>query len=83
MSRACPNFPREYGRTAARCVAKGLDHLKCLLHLAELGFIDRHQRVVEWRIRTARFPVVKSSETFDFPAVPSVEQGLDDATGPL
>ena len=61
---------------AAQCVAKGVDHLKYLLHLAELGFIDRHQRVVEWRIRTARFPVVKSSETFDIPAIPSVNKAL-------
>ena len=28
--------------------------------LAELEFIDRHQRMVERRIRAARFPAVKS-----------------------
>ncbi len=47
-----------------------MDHPQYLLRLAELEFIDRHQRMVERRIRAARFPAVKSLDTFDFPAIP-------------
>ena len=47
-----------------------------LLRLAELELIDRHQRMVERRIRAARFPAVKSLDTFDFLAIPSVNKTL-------
>ena len=53
-----------------------MDHPEYLLRLAELELIDRHQRVVERRIRAARFPAVKSLDTFDFPAIPSVNKAL-------
>ena len=36
----------------------------------------RHQRTVERRIRAARFPAVKSLDTFDFPSIPSVNKAL-------
>ena len=45
-----------------------------LLRLAELELIDRHQRMVQRRIRAARFPAVKSLDTFDFLAIPSVNK---------
>ena len=44
--------------------------------LAELELIDRHQRMVQRRIRAARFPAVKSLDTFDFTAIPSVNKSL-------
>ena len=71
-----PSFLREYGRTAAQCAAEGVDHPGYLLRLAELELIDRHQRMVERRIRAARFPAVKSLDTLDFPAIPSVNKAL-------
>ena len=43
-----------------------------LLRLAELELIDRERRMVERRIRAARFPAVKSFDTFDFTAIPSL-----------
>ena len=55
-----PSILREYGKLAAQCAAEGVDHPQYLLRLAELELIDRHQRMVEWRIRAARFPAVKS-----------------------
>ena len=36
----------------------------------------RHQRTVERQIRAARFPAVKSLDTFDFLAIPSVNKAL-------
>ena len=71
-----PSFLREYGKLAALCAAEGVDHPQYLLRLAELELIDRHQRMVERRIRAARFPAVKSLDTFDFLAIPSVNKAL-------
>ena len=61
---------------ASQCVAEGTDHSQYLLRLAELELIDRHQRIVERGIRAARFPAVKSLDTFDFTAIPSVNKAL-------
>ena len=71
-----PSFLREYGKLATQCAAEGADHPEYLLQLAELELIDRHQRMVERRIRAARFPAVKSLDTFDFLAIPSVNKAL-------
>ena len=61
---------------AAQCAAEGVDHPTYLLRLGELELIDRHQRMVERRIRAARFPAVKNMDTFDFTAIPSVNKAL-------
>ena len=71
-----PTFLREYRKLAAQCAAENVDHPDYLLRLAELELIDRHQRMVERRIRAARFPAVKSLDTFDFLAIPSVNKAL-------
>ena len=71
-----PSFLREYGKMAAQCAAEGVDHPRYLLRLAELELIDRHQRMVQRRIRAARFPAVKTLDTFDFTAIPSVNKAL-------
>ena len=71
-----PTFLREYRKLAAQCAAEGADHLDYLLRLSELELIDRHQRMVERRIRAARFSTVKSLDTFDFLAIPSVNKPL-------
>ena len=71
-----PSFLREYGKMAVQCASEGVDHPQYLLRLAELELIDRHQRMVERRIRAARFTAVKNLDTFDFPAIPSVNKAL-------
>ena len=71
-----PSFLREYGKLAAQCAAENVDHPQYLLRLAELELIERHQRMVQRRIRAARFPAVKSLDTFDFLAIPSVNKVL-------
>ena len=71
-----PSFLREYGKMVAQCAAEGVDHPGYLLRLAELELIDRHQRMVQRRVRAARFPAVKSLDTFDFAAIPSVNKAL-------
>ena len=71
-----PTFLKEYRKLAAQCAAEGVDHPDCLLRLSELELIDRHQRMVQRRIRAARFPAVKSLDTFDFLAIPSMNKAL-------
>jgi DNA replication protein DnaC len=69
-----PTFLREYEKV--RAAREGLDHVRFLLRLAELELIDRERRMVERRIRAARFPAVKSFDTFDFTAIPSLNKPL-------
>ena len=71
-----PTFLREYGKVAGVCAAEGVDHPGYLLRLAELELIDRHHRMVDRRIKAARFPATKSLDTFDFLAMPSVNKHL-------
>ena len=78
-----PTFLREYDKLAAQCAAEGADHPDYLLRLAELELTDRHQRMVQRRIRAARFPTTKGLDTFDFSAIPSVNQAAGHATGPV
>jgi DNA replication protein DnaC len=71
-----PTFLREYDKIAAEAAHEGLDHVRFLLRLAELELIDRERRMVERRIRAARFPAVKSFDTFEFGAIPSLNKPL-------
>ena len=71
-----PTFLREYDKLAQQCAAEGVDHPRYLLRLAELELIDRERRMIERRIREARFPTVKSLDSFDFTAIPSLNKTL-------
>jgi DNA replication protein DnaC len=46
------------------------------LRLAELELLERERRSVERRIRQARFPAVKSLDSFNFAAIPSLNKLL-------
>ena len=72
-----PTFLREYAKVAAECAKDRADHPKFLLRLAELELLDRERRLVERRIRAAHFPAVKSLDTFDFTAIPSLNKSLN------
>ncbi len=71
-----PTFQREYDKLARQCAAEGVDHVRYLLRLTELELIDRERRMVERRIRQAKFPAVKSLDSFDFKAIPSLNKTL-------
>jgi DNA replication protein DnaC len=59
-----PTVLREYDKVARECARDGIDHPRYLLRLLELELIDRERRLVERRIRQARFPATKSLDTF-------------------
>ena len=67
---------REYDKVARLCAAEGVDHPRYLMRLAEMEMIDRERRMVERRIKAARFPTVKSLDSFDFLALPSLNKML-------
>ena len=71
-----PTVLREYDKVARECARDGVDHPRYLLRLIELELIDRERRTVERRIRAARFPAVKSLDTFDFTAIPGLNKML-------
>ena len=71
-----PTFLREYDKVARDCAREAIDHPSYLLRLAELELIERERRMVERRIRQARFPAVKSLDTFDFAVLPSLNKML-------
>ena len=71
-----PTVLREYDKVARECARDGVDHPRCLLRLIELELIDRERRTVERRIKAARFPAVKSFDTFDFTAIATLNKML-------
>ena len=71
-----PIFLREYDKLARQCAAEGADHVRYLVRLTELELIDRERRMIERRIRQAKFPAVKSLDSFDFKAIPSLNKML-------
>ena len=71
-----PTFLREYDKLARQCAAEGVDHTRYLLRLSELELIDRDRRMVERKIKAAGFPAVKSLDSFDFLAIPSLNKML-------
>jgi hypothetical protein len=58
------------------CREEKADYRTFLLRLAELETIDRERRAAERRIRAAKFPIVKTIDTFDFDAQASVNREL-------
>ena len=71
-----PTVLREYDKVAREAARDGVDHPRYLLRLVELELIDRERRLVERRIRQARFPITKSLDTFVFTAIPSLNKML-------
>ena len=67
-----PTFGREWDKVAKICASEGVDHSGYLLRLAELELIDRERRMVERRVKQARFPTTKSLDSFDFKALPAL-----------
>ena len=69
-----PTILREYDKQARLCSAEGRDHVQFLARLIELELIDRERRMIERRIKAAKFPATKSLDSFDFTAIPSLNK---------
>ncbi len=71
-----PTMHDECQKIAQRCAADNADHLAFLLQLCELELIDRERRAADRRLKAAKFPTIKTLESFDFKAQPSVNKPL-------
>jgi DNA replication protein DnaC len=71
-----PTVSSECEKVAARCATDNVDHLTYLLQLLELELLDREKRSAERRLKAARFPTIKTLDTFDFAVRPSVNKML-------
>jgi DNA replication protein DnaC len=71
-----PSILREYEKLAAVCQAERADYQTYLLRLVEVETADRERRAAQRRVKAARFPVIKTLDTFDFGAQPSINQQL-------
>ncbi len=69
-----PTFLREYEKQARQCATEGLDHVQFLARLVEMEMIDRERRMVERRIKAAKFPAAKNLDSFDFKAIPKLNK---------
>ena len=71
-----PTILREYDKVARQCAVEQVGYQHYLLRITELELLDRERRATERRIRQAKFPVVKTMDTFDFLAIPSLNKTL-------
>lgn len=71
-----PTILREYAAVVTACTQDRCDYVSFLLRLVERETLDREQRAAERRIKNARFPLLKTLDTFDFTAQPSISEKL-------
>ena len=71
-----PTILREYDKVAQQCAAEDIDYPRFLLRITELELLDRERRATERRVRQAKFPVLKSLDSFDFLAIPSLNKSM-------
>jgi len=71
-----PSFLRDYQSVAGVCGQERSDYPTYLLRLSERELIDRERRATERRIKEAQFPVIKTLDSFDFKAQPSINEAL-------
>jgi DNA replication protein DnaC len=71
-----PTFLRDYASVAAVCSQERSSYPVYLFRLRERELIDRERRATERRIKEAQFPVLKTIDSFDFAAQPSINEPL-------
>jgi DNA replication protein DnaC len=71
-----PTILREYKSIADNCAKDNIGYSEFLLRLFERESLDREKRAAERRIKNAKFPVIKTLDTFDFGLQTSINQKL-------
>jgi DNA replication protein DnaC len=69
-----PSILREHEKMAVVCEKERADYQTYLLRLMEQEAHDRERRAAERRVKAAKFPILKTLDTFDFRAQPSINQ---------
>jgi len=78
-----PTFLREYQKVARQCATEGLNHVQFLTRLVELELIDRERRMVERRIKAAKFPATKTPRQLRLQGNPQAQQDAGAGAGAL
>jgi DNA replication protein DnaC len=71
-----PTMLREYERAAIVCTEKKASCATHIERVAELEVIERERKSAARRVKAAGFPVVKTIDTFEFGAQPSINRVL-------
>ena len=71
-----PTMKNEYKDVATRCGKDNSDYATYLLRLTEREVVERQHRAMERRIKVARFPILKTIDSFNFKAQPSIKEAL-------
>jgi DNA replication protein DnaC len=71
-----PTMLREYKSVASACANEDKDAITFLCRLCERELIEREQRAAQRRIKAAKFPVLKTLDTFDFSAQSGINKPL-------
>ena len=69
-----PTFLREHDKLARQCVREDVGHVRYLARLTELELIDRERRMIERKIKSAKFPAIKTLDSFDFKVIASLNK---------
>jgi len=71
-----PTILREYATVASSCSQENCDYVTYLWRLVEREALDREKRAAERRVKNARFPIIKTLDTFEFKVQPSLKEKL-------
>jgi len=71
-----PTIAKEYPEVAKTCAQERIDYVGYLLRLTENELIDRERRASERRIKSAKFPIIKTLDEFDFGVQPTLNEPL-------
>ena len=71
-----PTMLRDYASVGVVCGRENGSFETFLLRLCERELVERQQRATERRIKAAKFPTLKTLDSFDFSAQPSINEAL-------
>jgi DNA replication protein DnaC len=71
-----PTILRDYTSVAAVCSRENVSFETFLLRLCERELTERQQRATERRIKAAKFPILKTIESFEFGQQPEINEAL-------
>jgi DNA replication protein DnaC len=71
-----PTMLKEYSPLAGSCSQQKCDYPTYLLKLCEKELADRQRRAMDRRIKLAKFPLLKTIDSFDFKSQKSVNEPL-------
>lgn len=69
-----PTFLKHYQQQAIEHAKAGKDHIEYLACLSEMETSSRYQKLISRRITQARFPSLKTLDSFDFTVLPDLKK---------